>query len=125
MKAASKFKSAVKKAKALYRTGRYASFSQAVKAAYKGKRVGATKFIERGESKNTAPRKVVRVNRTKSGTFKSMETITGLMSAVRRQLRTKIENAAGAVALATTKRSRKKAAKRLAELKKQYRKLGS
>ena len=44
----------------------------------KMRKVSAVKLIERGESKNTKPKKVVRVNRTKSGTFKKFSTVTGV-----------------------------------------------
>jgi len=120
-----KFKQAVKKAKHLYKSGRYQTFGDAVKAAYKGKgigrvsskdsstgaghtststratttgnrtgtktitahvkigskkRVGATKFIERGESRNTKPKRVVRVNRSKKGTYKKFSTVGNVKS---------------------------------------------
>lgn len=39
------FKKAVAKAKQLYKSGRYASFADAVKAAYKGAKVGSTKKV--------------------------------------------------------------------------------
>jgi len=41
------------------------------------KKVSAVKFIERGETKNTKPKRTVRVNRTHKGTYKSFSTVTG------------------------------------------------
>lgn len=73
------FKKAASKAKKLYKTGRYKKFSDAMKAAFKtikkGKRVGATKLIERGERHSAKPKRIVRVNRTKKGTFKKFQTV--------------------------------------------------
>ena len=90
-----KFKAAVKKAKGLYKTGRYKKFSDAVKAAYKKvktvekrRKVGATKFIERGESKSTPAKRVIRRNRTKKGYFKSTTRISGVTAAKRKTEKT-------------------------------------
>ena len=76
-----KFTAAVKRAKGLYKTGRYKTFADAVKAAYKKgkttkrKKVGATLLIERKETRRTKPKRVVRITRTKTGTFKKMQRI--------------------------------------------------
>ena len=95
-KAKSKFRAAVKKAKQLYKTGRYKRFSDAVKAAYgkktanrkkissrrrskaTRKKVSAVKLIERGENRRTKAKRIVRVNRTRKGTFKKFSTVTGI-----------------------------------------------
>jgi len=95
-KAKSNFRAAVKKAKQLYKTGRYKRFSDAVKAAYGKKsagrkkinsrrrskatrrKVSAVKLIERGENKRTKAKRIVRINRTRKGMFKKFSTVTGI-----------------------------------------------
>lgn len=86
---ANKFLAAVKKAKSLYKTGRYKTFAKAVKAAYgktstpkkktarKKRRVAAVKFIERGETRRTKPKKVYRITRSRTGTFKKTKSVSG------------------------------------------------
>ena len=93
----SKFTAAVKKAKTLYKTGKFKTFADAVKAAYKKvgtaaapvkkkaarkakpvkakKRVGATLLIEKGESRRTKPKRVITITRKKNGTYKKIGTI--------------------------------------------------
>jgi uncharacterized protein with FMN-binding domain len=83
-----KFTAAVKKAKGLYRTGKYKTFGAAVKAAYgknktvktkpvRRKKISAVKLIERGENKRTKAKRTVRVSRTRKGTYKKFSTVSG------------------------------------------------
>jgi hypothetical protein len=44
----------------------------------KTRKVSAVKLIERGEHKNTKAKRVVRINRTRKGTFKKFSTVTGV-----------------------------------------------
>jgi len=93
--AKSNFKAAVKRAKALYKTGRYNKFSDAVAAAYKKgpakksakkkRKVGAYKVVEKGEKRSTPARKVIRVTRSKKGTFKG-STVAGAKAAIEQKL---------------------------------------
>lgn len=89
--AKSNFKAAVKKAKALYKTGRYKMFADAVKAAYKKspakkkRKVGAYKVIEKKEKRSAPARKVIRITRTKKGTFKT-SSIAGTKAAIEQKL---------------------------------------
>lgn len=83
----------MKKAKGLYKTGRYKTFGDAVAAAHrslkkpakKKRKVGAYKVIERGETRQTPVSKVYRVTRTKKGTFKKT-TIAGTKAAIEAKL---------------------------------------
>lgn len=62
-----KFKAAVRKAKGLYKTGRYKTFADAVKAAYK--KVGSVKRKPAAKKKAAKPRRVtVKKSRTKTVT---------------------------------------------------------
>ena len=56
---------AVKKASGEYRNG----------SKHTTKKVGATKMIERGESKNTPVKRVIRIERKPDGTIKSMKKV--------------------------------------------------
>lgn len=88
--AINKFSAAVKKAKGLYKTGKYKNFGAAVKAAYKKpgivskkkKKVGAYKVIEKGEKKSTPAKKTYRAVRTKTGTFKGMQKVSGTVHTI-------------------------------------------
>jgi hypothetical protein len=62
------------KAKQLYKTGRYKKWTDAVKAA-SGKKVGAVKIIQKGETKKSPVKKVLQQTRTKKGEFKGYKTI--------------------------------------------------
>ena len=70
-----KLKAITTKAKQLYRSGKYAKWTDAIKAA--SKQIGAVKIIQKGESKNARVTKVLQQTRTKTGTFKGYKTISG------------------------------------------------
>jgi hypothetical protein len=59
----------IKKASVLYKAKH--------KTGSKPKKVGATKYVEKGETKNTKAKKVYQINRTKTGTFKNVKRIAG------------------------------------------------
>lgn len=131
-KQTSKFKAAIQKAKKLYKTGRYNNFSDAVKAAYKspGKKVGATKFIEKGEKKSTKA-KVYRRVRTKKGAFKKTQSVSSIGNASAAALtgeliKRKKESLGKALLrreMATRKTDRRAISKQIAGIKKQIGKL--
>jgi hypothetical protein len=70
-KARENFKKAI-----AYRKKTGCSLKQAF-AHVKGKKVGATKIIERGEKKNAKVTKVLQRVRSKKGTFKGMKKVSG------------------------------------------------
>lgn len=70
-KARENFKKAI-----AYRKKTGCSLKQAF-AYVKGKKVGATKIIERGEKKNAKVKKVLQRVRSKKGTFKGMKKVSG------------------------------------------------
>lgn len=76
-----KFKQKAAEAKKLYKSGRYKTYADAVKAAWgKTKKVGSIKIIQKGESKNTPAKKVLVQKRSKTGTFKGYQRISGVDS---------------------------------------------
>lgn len=66
-----KWVSAVKQAGMKYRSG---------KIRKPKKRVSAVKLIEKGESRNAKPSKVLRVNRSKAGTFKGYSKVGAVIN---------------------------------------------
>lgn len=50
---------------------------------YRAGKLGATLLIEKGESKKTRPRKVVKVTRTKKGTYRALKTVSGFSDKVK------------------------------------------
>ena len=105
-----KFKKAIVKAKKLWKTGRYKTFADAVKAAYSslpGKRSSRKKAtVKRSRSK----RRVASV----SGIGCS---ISGLKSQIRDRAKDQMKTALLARELATTKVEKRKQTKRLQKLK--------
>ncbi len=81
------------------------------------KKVGAYKVIERGESKKTPAKKTYRAVRSKSGTFKGMQSVTG--ADVKAFAKQQLGKACIDYELATTVKATKDAQKR----KLKYRKL--
>ena len=79
------FEFAVKEAKRLKKKfpGRYKKYSDYLKEAWAiyfskhRKKVGATKFIERGETARTKPRRVYQQKRSPAGRFKGVRKIAG------------------------------------------------
>jgi hypothetical protein len=71
-KARENFKKAI-----AYRKKTGCSLKQAFAHVKKGKKVGATKVIERGEKKNAKVTKVLQRVRSKKGTFKGMKKVSG------------------------------------------------
>jgi hypothetical protein len=131
--AKSNFKAAVKRAKGLYRTGRYKTFADAVKAAYKKagpsrtkkskRKVGATKWIEKGETRRTPARRIVKVRRTKSGSYKNFQTIGSLKSKLRGKLKQQLSTALVTREMSKTKRAKRKAQARVSKIKGDIKKL--
>lgn len=96
------------------------------RAKKKGKRVGSTLLVNKGESTRKKPTRVYQVNRTKKGLFKSTTRISGIgsaMSALRGALAEKIGELEVRRFKATTMRDKKKIGKEIAALKAKYRKL--
>lgn len=134
-----KFKAAVKRAKKLYKTGRYKTFADAVKAAWKGAKVGATRKKANRQTGSThrkadkkrkakAPGKRI----SKSGNVYNERrrnrsdvpgTLAGHVSAAKQLIGQRIAALELAKFKAPLKRSKRQYAKRIAELKKQYKKL--
>lgn len=68
-----------KAAKTVQRKNPKLTWQQAIKQASKDrKKVGAYKVIEKGESKSTPVKKTVRIVRSKTGTFKGMQKVSGI-----------------------------------------------
>lgn len=84
------------------------------KAAKKRKRVGAYKVIEKGESKRTPAKKVVRNVRTKKGLFKGVVTV----GAVKQMYEEKLKDAMLKHHKATTIKATDKAAAEIRKYKK-------
>ena len=137
---ANRFKQAAPKAKKLYKSGRYKTFAAAMAQALKttGKkkrrrtitpkrRVGSTKFIERGETRNTPVKSVIRRNRTKNGLFKSTTRLSGisigsLKSTIRQKIKFDLDKAVLKKYHATKKRAKKQAQKTITAFKAALRK---
>jgi hypothetical protein len=139
MSAKSNFKAAVRKAKQLYKTGRYKKFSDAVKAAYKKgsggtkrkRKVSAVKIVERGEKRSARPKKIYRVTRSKAGTFKRTTRINSigkaslgtLLAEARRRHKDTINNLVVRKYNARLKRDKRKIQKQINEHNAALRKL--
>ena len=103
---------------------------------FRGKKVGATLLVERGESAKTKPKRVVVVKRKRSAPGKgrfvsgvvrpagySSNTVPGMISGVKKALTAQIGDLEAKKFAATRKVDKNKIAKRIAELKRQYRKM--
>jgi len=130
-----------KEAKRLQRAQprKYADWQKAVKAAgkkiksgrrkRKPARTGAVKFIERGETKRTRAKKVYRVKRTKTGTFKGVKSVGAVKSpaqhikAAREAFGEQYGNLALKQFLAPTKTKRRSIGKKLAALRSRIKRL--
>lgn len=126
------------KAKVLYKTGKYKKWTDAIKAASKlvkkkpvkkavkkaakKRKVGAIKIIEKGETKNTRPKKVYQYTRSKTGTFKGLKTISGVNAAGKKIISEKLKTALYKKETAKLKRDKNKHSKEVRELKKQLQK---
>lgn len=127
------FKKRVAAAKRLYKSGRYKTFADAVKAASKSikkpeaekRRLGATLLIEKRETRRTKPKRVVRITRTKGGTFKNMETVSGVSQAkrlIKRRLKEQLSRLLLMHTLATNKQNKRNLAKQIREKKAELKK---
>lgn len=115
-------------------------------AAYRAGSLGATKLLERGETKSTKVKKTYRVNRSAKGRFKGMTRIAGGSKAVangvgsisringtmtiaglKSQLKQKLETQLGAAYIqlnnAKRKMMKRKIQKRISAIKSQIRKI--
>lgn len=135
VKAKSNFKKAVRKAKALYKTGRYKKFSDAVKAAYKGTAIGKTSKAstrQTGSSNRSIDkkRKAKAPGKRKSASGKlyyerrknrsdKPNTLSGAKSFISNTLKQQLSNRLLRKELATTKRDKKKWGKLASQTKKQ------
>jgi hypothetical protein len=125
-----KFKRASRIAKKLYKTGRYKMYSDAMKAAFntlarkpKKKKVGSTLLLEKKDTRRTKPKRVVRITRTKTGTFKNWQTISGYMNGAKKMIENKIALCEVRKFKASTRRAKNTIAKQIAELKRKYNRL--
>lgn len=91
-------------------------------ADYRAGRLGATLLVEKGESRRTKPKRVVQIKRTKTGTFKGMQTIGGAKSTLREHYREQLQKALFRRDQATTKRDKKAFGKKVTEARKQFNK---
>lgn len=142
MSATSNFKAAVKKAKRLYKTGRYKTFADAVKAAYKKKKVGSVAKKNRQTGKTTriadAKRKAKRPGKRKSASGRTYYerrknrsdvpgTLTGTVSshvsAAKKLLADRIAHYEKMKFIAQKKSTKRLFAKKISEAKKQYNRL--
>ena len=57
---------------------RYMAKIRAMKSGTKKKTIGATKFVEKKEPKNTKPKRTIKITRRADGTFKNFKQINGL-----------------------------------------------
>ena len=136
------FKKAVSKAKLLYKTGKYKRFSDAVKAAYKtigsvkpknaNRQTGTSKKKIDATRKAKAPgKRVVKHAGAKSTVYYERRknrsdkpgTLTGAKSVIKKIYKEKLSAALLKRALATTKTERKQAGKKVAEFRRELRKI--
>lgn len=100
----------------------------------KARRVGGTKFIEKGESRNSKPAKVYQVKRTKAGRYDGVKRIAGMpmiagltvaqtLAQTRRVVLAEIGALEAKKYTAKTKRDKAKIAKLIAAKKSLYRKI--
>lgn len=119
------WKNCIKQASADYRAGKLGGSSKAPKK--KSRKVGAVKLIEKGESRNAKPTKIIRVHRTKKGLFKGTSLAGVSSAALKAELKNKLKHRLSmqllSQAMATTKTNRRKAGKLVAETKRQLKKL--
>jgi hypothetical protein len=119
-----KFTRAVKKAKGLYKTGRYSSFAAAVKAAYKkvgGKTKTSRKPKKKAVRKRTTAKRVS--SPAMSGTSLGRATVATLKSAIRNRLKDGLGKKLVRREMATTKRDRRRIGKEILKVKAELRKL--
>lgn len=79
MAKANPLKKITARAKQIARTGK--TWQQSIKQAgkeYRAGKIGATLLIEKGETRRTKPSRVVQVSRTKAGTFKGANSMSGI-----------------------------------------------
>lgn len=100
----------------------------------KARRVGSTKFIERGENKNSKPSRVYQVKRTKAGLYAGAKRVSGMpviagltvsqtLAQTRRVVLAEIGALEAKKYAAKTKRDKAKIAKLIAAKKSIYRKI--
>lgn len=109
-----------RRAKAIRKAHKSKAWTDCVKQAsreYNSGRLGATLTIEKGESRRTKPKKVVRVTRKANGTYKKTETIGGAKSFIRSYWKEKLKEALFLKAMAGNKTDRRKAGKKVTEAK--------
>jgi hypothetical protein len=118
------WKACIKAASAEYRAG---SLGKASGKTKRRRKVGATLLIERNETRRTRPKRVVRIKRTSKGTFKGASLAGVSSAALKAELRSKLKSRLAmqllTQSMATTKTNRRRAAKKVAETKRQLRKL--
>ena len=127
-----KFKRAARIAKKLYKTGRYKMYSDAMKAAFntmarkpKKRKVGSTLLLEKKDTRRTKPKRVVRITRTKTGTFKNWNTLSGYMNGAKKLIEQKIALLEVRKFKAGTKRAKNSIAKKISGLKRQYNRINN
>ena len=108
-----KFKKAIVKAKKLYKTGRYKTFADAVKAAYNSL-PGKTRSAKKSRSVGSKPKRRAAV---KSAGPVGCASIAGLKSQIRSKAKDQMKTALLARELATTKVEKRKQTKRIAKIK--------
>jgi len=119
--AVSKFKQKINQAKKLYNSGRYKTIADAVKAAYKkGKSVVSKKTLPKRVTVTRTVKESASVGRTCA---LSRATESALKSQLRNRMKDKLSSQLLRRELATTKREKRKIAKRVVETKRALRKL--
>jgi Mor family transcriptional regulator len=119
-KAKARFKRAVTKAKALYKTGRYNKFSDAVKAAYKT--VGSNTTPARSARKQPAKKVAVNNNSTANGKLSGVP-MGAMKSEIKKRINGAIDKALVKKYRATKKMVKKKLQRQINNYKKELRKL--
>lgn len=105
------WKNAVKEAGKKYRSG-------------KKKKVGATKFVEKGESRSAKPSRTYQVNRTTGGRFKGYKQIGAVSkSAIVAHYKVKLSNLLLKRELAKSVRERRALAKEISSIKRAIRQI--
>jgi hypothetical protein len=62
---------------------RFMAKIRAMKAGTKKKSIGATKFVEKNEPKNTKPKRTIQITRKANGTFKKFKQIGGIYDTIK------------------------------------------
>lgn len=121
------WKAAIKKAGAAYRAkakpAKRKVGAAKKKTAPKKRAVGAYKVIQKGESRKSPAKKVYRQVRSKSGKFKSMQTVGGMINSAKKMLVVDLGKLEAKKFMAKLKRDKTKLQKLITSKKAQLRRL--